>query len=352
MKKSKYLLPIIALHILASSLSAEIYIVKNKDVLSKIIKNKFSDEKIYGPGGMLEKILSLNPKIKNPNRILVNQRIRLPEIINDQVAQVENDKKTIDKVTSPLEQPSATIPAIAPKQLPISISTRMISNDQLQSDNWTLKVLYGIKFLSLDQSKTLTGLNLSTISTDHLKFESEFKYDNYKFIGSFESHSFSYASANLSHETKLSAFELASVWNNYLIGFSFKETPLLKATTTSLDLTKEAQIGLMLGYDKMWILPTTKPTSINLRSTITIPFSASSDKTDTTINSLKGFELKSNMELSRVIFKREDYALNFVWQNELMYGQTSRNINWGTNSGKVDLTKIEAKSLVGLGFSF
>ena len=349
MKKSKYLLPFIALPIFASSLSAEIYIVKHKDTLSKIIKKKFSDEKIYGSGGMLEKILFLNPKIKNPNRILVNQRIRLPEIKKEQVAKVADDKTFTNKETTSFEQPSATVPSPIPKQLP---STRVISNDQLQSDNWTLKVLYGIKFLSLDQSKTLTGLNLSTISTDHLKFESEFKYDNYKFIGSFESHSFSYASANLSHETKLSTFEMSSVWNNYLIGLSFKETPLLKATTTSLDLTKEAQIGLMLGYDKMWILPTTKPTSINLRSTITIPFSASSDKTDTTISSLKGFELKSNMELSRVIFKREDYSLNFVWQNELMYGQTSRNINWGTNSGKVDLTKIEAKSLVGLGFSF
>jgi hypothetical protein len=351
MKVSKLFFLIIALSLFVSNIYAEIYIVKLKDNLTRIIQKKFIGANIYGTNGMLNKVLALNSKIKNANFLYVNQKIKLPE------EEIKSAPVAIQVATVPFSLPAPVV-EVAKQVVTASVTAqvapqkRLVSNDQLVTDNWTLKVLYGAKFFSLDQSKTLTGLSLSTLATDNLKFESEFQYDNLKFIGSFESHSFSYSSSTLSHQTKLSTFELAGVWNNYLLGVSFKENPIIKATTTELDLSKESQLGLMIGHNKTWILPTTKPTSINLRSSITIPFKNSSDKSDVSFTSLSGFELKTNLELSRTIFKREDYALKFIWQNELMYGQTSRSIVWGTSNGKVNLTKIEAKSLVGLGFSF
>ena len=353
MKKSKCILTVSSFTLLISSLSAEVYQVKPNDSLSVIIQNNYPDFRIFGSSGMLKKIMSLNPKIKKADLIYVNQKIFLPK-----------EMKNNDQIATQQPLPAEIVPAQVTKQEQAPIipekhetvtpppSTRVISNDQLQSDIWTLKVLYGMKLLSVDQSETLTGVKLSTLATDNLKLESEFKYDNLKFLGSYESHSFSCGSSLITKQTKLSTFEMDGVWNNYLMGFSLKELPLIKATTTSLDLTKESQIGLILGYDKTWVLPTTKPTSIDLRSSIIIPFSASSDKTDTMISSLSGFEIKSNLELSRTIIKREDYSLNLIWQNELGYGKTSRNVVWGSNNGKVGLTKIEAKSLIGIGFSF
>ena len=363
MKISKSFLLILISSFFISKISAEIYIVKYKDSFSMIIKKKFINANIYGAHGMLKKILALNSKIKNPNLLYVNQKINLPDElpITTAAASLPLPLSALVKVDvpTPVSAPemvpvtaSAIAPEITSEIVPAAPQKRLISNDQLVTDSLTLKVLYGVKYLSLDQTKTLTGLSLSTLATDNLKLESEFEYDNLKFMGSYESHSFSYASSTLTHQAKFSTFELAGGWYNYLLGVSFKETPLIKITTTELDLAKETQLGLMIGHNKTWVLNTTKPTSINLRSTITIPFKNSSDKSDVTVSSLSGFDLKSNLELSRTIIKREDYALKFIWQNELSYGQTSRSVVWGTNSGKVDLTKIEAKSLRGLGFSF
>jgi len=58
-------------------MSADTYIVKRGDTLSHISLKKIGSP-IMGPKGSLNKILELNPDIKDPNVILVEQQLRLP----------------------------------------------------------------------------------------------------------------------------------------------------------------------------------------------------------------------------------------------------------------------------------
>lgn len=347
MKTTKLFFLIIVLSFFISTISAEIYLVKRHDTLGQIIKNYFPKSRVFGKRGMLKKIIALNPKIKNIDRIYVNQKIYLPKT----VVTAEAINSSIEKKQVQIAQTAQTANEKI-STVPIKPTTRLLSADQNASDHLLLKILYGANLTSLDQSKTLTSFNLNTTSSNLLKFESEFKYDDYKLQGSYESHTISIASENSSHEKKLSNFKLQGVWKNFLLGLAYREVPLIKATTTSLELNKESQIGITMGHDKTWELSTTRPTSINLRSTIFIPFKNSSERSDVTFNSISGFVLKSQLEISRAIIKREEYSLNFIWQNELMYESTSRKANWGANSGKINLSSIGASSLIGLAFQF
>lgn len=54
-----------------------VYEVQVGDTLSEICQKWYSGAKVYGKGGALQKIIALNPIIKNPNRIKVGQKIAL-----------------------------------------------------------------------------------------------------------------------------------------------------------------------------------------------------------------------------------------------------------------------------------
>jgi len=339
--KTKYLF-VVSFTTFITGASAENYIVGCGESLSTIIQRKFPNDRIYGKKGMLKKVLALNPKIKNPDHVLFYNKIVLPDgppVLETQITQtqvVQKNESPVFKISSPLKR----------KRIPSNDTNRA------QIDRFTLKALYGVSLMSLDQSQTLTGYSMASLATNFLKVETEFDYDSYKLFANVDSYSFSYASANASHADKITSFELGGVYKNFLLGFSYEEIPLIKATTTSLDMTKEGTLGIMLGYDKTWKLPTNKLTEITSRSTFVLPFQNASDKVDVTFKSISGFELKTNLEISRALVTSENYGLSFLWQNELSYAKSSRTISWGSSSGKVELTKIEAKSLLGLGVSF
>jgi hypothetical protein len=336
-RKLKIFFTITTFSALSFGITAEVYQVQRKDSLIKIIRNRFPDLKVFGKKGILKEVLALNPSIKNPNLIYVNQRISLPE------------KYPRKEVTS--NSPKLSIEKEIANDTNLS-NTRAISFDSNTIDQWVIKVLYGANFMSLEQSKTLTGYSLNSLSSNHLKFESEFEYYDYKLLASHSSYTMSISSETRTHEKKLSNFELQGVISNYLFGISYRESPLIKATTTSLELNKEGQLGIILGYDKTWLLPTTKPTTIDFKNTIFIPLKNSSDSTITTLKSIKGFGVNSQLEISRAIIKKEDLSLDIIWQNGVSYESTSRSTTWGSSSGSVNLSKIGLFSIIGLGIRF
>jgi LysM repeat protein len=68
---------ILGLAVFTASAFALSYVVKKGDILSRIAQKNIAGP-IYGKGGSLQKLLELNPKIKNPNLIFVGDRIQIP----------------------------------------------------------------------------------------------------------------------------------------------------------------------------------------------------------------------------------------------------------------------------------
>ncbi|MCT4641119.1 MAG: LysM peptidoglycan-binding domain-containing protein [Bacteriovoracaceae bacterium] len=75
------------------ALHANNYIVKKNDTLSSIAAITFAQQKIYGHTGSLNKLLLLNPSIKNPNLIFPGQKIKLTTL-----TKINNKKEPYTKI--------------------------------------------------------------------------------------------------------------------------------------------------------------------------------------------------------------------------------------------------------------
>ena len=310
---------------IALSFADEIYYVIKNDNLSSIIKKKLPEQKIYGKNGFLNKIQKLNPQIRNPNIIYPNTKLTLPDFSYPKAA-----------AQTPIAQ--KTLIEIENKNLPIMAS-------------WSFKFLYGLDYTQIQQSKTFTAISFnSTVNT--YKIETEFKNDTYKIAGSYESKPFSFTKSNIVHKAALKKIELFGSFENYVFGVSSKDRPIIKATSTALDLINETEVGPLIGYEKNGIINIIRPININSRSYITIPLIAYSDRDDVSLKSIKGFEVGSILEFNSNILKRENYKIDFLWQNEVNYTNTSRNINLGSSSGSLKSSGVNLKSMVGISYNF
>ena len=127
---------------------------------------------------------------------------------------------------------------------------------------------------------------------------------------------------------------------------------MIKATTTTLDLAKETTIGLSVGFEKNADISITRPIHIMSRSYFLIPLLSSSNRDDVTIKSAKGYEIGSHLEFSSNFLKRENYKLDLLWQNQISYSNSSRDINFGPTSGSLKSTGLNLLSLVGISYHF
>jgi LysM repeat protein len=113
--KSKFKLKIkLTLTLVAASVSATAlsYVVKTGETLSQIAQ-KQSSQKIYGNNGSLNKIIALNPQIKNPNFIKIAQKISIGEFIEEKSAQAESQSPDRTIAT----EPDAAVDSTAKKEL-------------------------------------------------------------------------------------------------------------------------------------------------------------------------------------------------------------------------------------------
>ena len=113
----------------------ETYTVNQGETLSEIAYRNFPDApRLYGRGGKLEKLITLNPQLADPNFILIGQTLRLVNSTEEtkvrEVSQAEPTvpvevpvataapiavEKPVEKVVEkPIEKPAQTLPQTAP----------------------------------------------------------------------------------------------------------------------------------------------------------------------------------------------------------------------------------------------
>lgn len=329
---------ILIFHIIATGYTNEIYKIMHNDNLISIIKNKYSKKKIYGKDGMLKNILLLNPKIKNVNRIYENKNLNLPNsnisIPSSQLSLEESNKKLLIQEQTDQE--------ISPEKKAL-----VISKNFEPTNKWNIKLLYGLKYFYLNQKKTYTDLTYNNL-LNILKFETEYVFNNYKFIGSFDNQKFSYSSPISDNSTTLINLKLIAIKNNYLFGISQKGFPLIKTSTNTVNVLNEKQYSLVLGYDMPWQSLIYIPLLFDCNISAIIPITGSSSHS----NSLSGIGLDTKLEIVHSILHKEKYSIDIIWQNELNFYKNSRVINSSFINGSIDSSGMDAKSIVGMGIKF
>jgi len=314
------------------------YKVEQNDTFASILKKFALDNSIINAKTPLViKIRQYNPHVKDWADLEPNTLIDLF---------MSNDVMDLEKFKAfQQEKFNKTIEAQSLNEI------KLLANNNPFFNSRNLKIFYGLKYLLVKQSKTFTEISFSSVENFY-KINTELQHDNYKLLGTFESRQFSYERVGNFYTSSLNNYEISLGWQKYLMGLFLKDHPILKVSSSSIELIKESQIGFILGYDLLWTLEFNNPININLRVLGFIPFKVNSDRDDVTLNSSSGFGGGLNLDFSRSLFKSINYSLFYNWQNELDYNYNSRSVKFQAVSGKINTSSIEIKSSLGLGCNF
>ncbi len=313
-----------ALSLVTSGITEEIYVIKSGDTLSSILKKRFHGEEIYGKNGKLAQVLALNPNIKNPNKIFQNQSIHL----------TQNLVKTPEIIYEPTREQKREI--ILKKVL----------------DNWDISTLYGTKFVSITQTGALGSAKVGTIFINNLKFNSEFRFEDWASWIHFDAYNFKYTSTNSSDSRPMYSLDLGLSYKWFMGGIGMEQNPLFRNNAGNIEMAKQTQNYLELGFRNDIEMPTRKPTILKLKSWIKIPLSTASDNSQIELNSISGYGARVQLELNRQILSQENYSLHASWMINLNYQEIAQHVKWDSTSGKINSTVVNASTAIGILFKF
>jgi len=317
---------IIYMLIINSAFAHTVYIVKNGDTLSKIVKdNTAAPPSLYGKNGRLAKVLSLNPSIYNANYITVGQEI----ILATPIVSIETRLKPAKAKT--IEE--------------------KVSSINIQ-DSWGLSLNYGLKYFTLDQSGVLGSVNFAVTVIDALSFSSTYQVDDFSINFDFNSYGLKYEVSGSSDSQKYSSFDLYGSYGNFLAGIGVSNMPIFKNESGNVTLSKLSLLGLKLGYLSLWTIKSKKLTQLKFRTIFDYYFNGSSDNLDIDVSQTSGYSLASSISLSKEIIKNSRYQLNLLWPIFLKYQNIETDLSWGTSDGEITSKGIELVTQLGVEISF
>jgi hypothetical protein len=334
--------------ILASQVFAmDTYVVKFGDNLSKIVRQHYPNEIIYGSKGRLAKVLAKNPHIKNLNIIYSGQKIQIETPV--QVAQIK-------EVLLVPEIPQLKAPETVKEAKPEVVIQEKAKNRQVSEviglEEWNISALYGARYLSISQTGAMGKAEVGVMFLNDLKLNSEFRFDDWSFGFQLDSYKFMYETLTAGDSKQMYALNLFGSYKWILGGVNVEQNPLFRNDSGIIQMTKMTQIHLSLGAKKDFDLPTRKPTLLKLRGWVNYPFSSSSENADIKLDSVKGFGLKGQLELNRQIIAREDYSLHATWLTQMGYQKLTQNVEWDVSKGETESTIMDASTTIGLLFKF
>jgi hypothetical protein len=342
----------------------EVYVVKKGDVLSKIIKKNYPDKKIFGRNGMLKSILQINPHIKNPNLIFINQKITLIKNIIP-VAQIEKAQTESNVIDISLQETEKKRPEklvdSPPKNESLQVEAKDKAEEKMTSrnislvprlDDMSLAILYGAKFVSHEESGALGSSKLGVLFLNDLKFLTNFHFEDFQLGLEFESYKFKYESLNSSNEKQIYSLGIEGAYKGFLGGFGVHQTPIFRNNAGTVQMAKLSLIEISLGKTLEYALPTKKPTYINLKAEVTYPLSGSTDNAQIKTNSISGYGANAEFSISRLITSKNDYSFYFKWPTSLNFRSLKGSTVWDTTSGNFELKTTEMASNVGLEVNF
>ncbi len=317
------------------------YIVKRGDVLSRIVQTHYPKDRLYGPSGRLQEVLSLNSQIKNPDLIYPNQIIRLntkDEESNDSLIQSDQED---------LEEHSDDSYLSADK-----LKEEKKLRESLEEVPLRVSVLYGSKYLSVSQSGALGAAEIGALFLNNIKFHSEFALKKWSLGFLFDSYPFRYDSPNKSDSATMYSLDIYAAYNWFLSGLSMEQNPLLRNKDGTVELSKMTVMSLLMGYKKDYQWSTKKPIILRLKSSVSYPLLASTDNTDVKLSSLSGIQVQGLAELDWQLLSKEKYALYLSWVNQIGYFKLSQQTKWENSEGDIESGFLSVSTALGLLIKF
>ncbi len=317
----------------------EIYTIQKGDTLSNVLSKIYPKHNVYGKTGSLKKILLLNPQIKNPNRVFINQTI----LLEDQTIEIKN------------ETDSTTPPTVIVEKF-INTQEKNIESEKnilaAQNDQFTFSILYGGRFISHRETGVLGKSNIGNLFLNNLKLNTEFVFDDYRLGLRLESYKFKYSYLNSTDSKNIYSLELNTAYKWMTASLLMDQGILFRNKVNSVELAKTSILFASLGAFKEYSLATKKPTFIKIEGQVLYPLSHFSESKQIETNSISGYGLKAGVGITRLMVAKEDYSISFKWLTELKYKNIKQSIVWDASIGDTQIETMHVSSGMGVEFNF
>jgi hypothetical protein len=302
----------------SSSIHAAHYTVKPGEILSRIARRHFGPP-TYSEKGALAKILSLNPKIKNPNHIHVGQRIRI-------------DESSTAKVVTALESRSHP-------QISDPVMNQSLAKPQLSFSN--LSAAPEFRFLRIDSQDKQTKDTAVLLSSSYVIFPLSWVQRWNAQFSTYQRFQYSFLSLEHPAEKTLSntslnplgfgmglTYELGT-HNRYQIEWAVDQVPFLKATSASsvkLDLVAIPNMKFSYERDLFRLKPFS--TGFKLKGEQYAPAKTESFNTEIGLGYGGGVYLQQDFQRS---FLRCDMGILKTNQNTSITSQSRTDLSFQVN---------------------
>lgn len=218
-------------------------------------------------------------------------------------------------------------------------------------NEWKTSVIYGGKYLSLEQSGSL--LNAADVDVtffNQFALKTDFIFENWEAWINLSTYKFKYATLDQDDESSFNSFEVGGAYKWLVASIESEENPLFKNNSGDVLMSKMNIISLGVGAQKSFELPSLSPTFLKLRGLVQYPFQSGTNDTQIKIDSFSGFGVRADAALTREIFAKVNYSLLLTWTVDASYKKFSTELEWGGDRGDADSSIMSFSSGLGLVF--
>lgn len=310
------------------------YVVKKGDVVSRVVKDHYPNDQLYGPRGKIIEILKNNPHIKNADLVFPKQKIKLNTASDSSLERVV----ILDHADDPIADvdPSETIQ----------------TTDEKSDGNWKVSLYYGAKDLSVNQKGVLGKGEVGVLYFNYLRLHTEYQVNKWAWGFQYDTFNLRYRALGETRTNRMNGLFLYGSYNWLLAGLHFDQTPLFKNSGTEVDFYKVTPAYLSLGARKDFDLKWNRPATIALKGWFGYPLKVFSESSNVDVLSSQGYSLNAQMELNYQIWERPNYSMYATWYTGVAHKNLDQKVESGTSKGSVETRILDVSTNLGLLFKF
>jgi hypothetical protein len=312
------------------------YLVREGDTLSQVIQRLYPgagtrEKRIYGPGGILMQLMTINPGIKDPNHLQPGMTLKFWAM--EEVAESPQDlvSQTMRSFAAEIHEAPSSASIMAEKPLPEK--EKIPEEAEATKESLSVLAFGGIRHLVVRQNGAQGAGKVGGMMLDS-GVGSELRLGETIYAMNLHTFNYRYRSEIGDGDLRMYGLDFRLVKNGFITGLNIEQLPFFRNNGGDLEVVRESFYNFNLGYQHSLELKSRKPSELKLSTWLSLPLAASSDSPNVRINSLRGYGMHGQAVFSRQLLRREDYQLKMFWATHLEYHYIRQHTRWEISNGQ------------------
>lgn len=314
--------------------------VQKGDTLSVIIQRLYPgygtrEKRIYGPTGMLIKMMNLNAEITDPNLLTPGFLLKLIQV----GPSIAKSEAAVPEVRAPA-QSLPPVETVKPSPSVFSQST--------EEESFSVTGYAGLRQLTTSQGGALGTGKLSGMLIEK-GLLTELKVGDSIYAMNLRTFDYKYRALGSEDSLRMYSLNLKMVKGWFMGSLSSEQLPLFRNNGGNMEVVRENIYFLNMGFEKDQKLNFKKATDLRFSTSISLPVHASTDSNDVNLRSVYGYGANAGLRLNRMLLDKDSYKIKMYWSSDLQYLTLGQKTEWGVSKGNATSTYFGGS--FGVGFT-